>query len=135
MFYCGFKCNDELRRWSQIGEPYISYVGLISGTLTDTIYLIHKRWGLTGDHEIYSLSLREPKKNEWYPNHEIDCIWEGEVTIFYQHANDKIKIYATDLPKVIPEFYTNHNIEFKLIDASDKQYYSNRIDSSIYRLR
>jgi hypothetical protein len=135
IFYFGFTCNDELRDWDNIGRPVISSVGLISYTLEDSVYLISKRWGLTGDHQIYALSLRKPDKNGWHPNYETDCIWEGYPTIFYQKVNDIITIYATDLPRKMPDFYFEHDIKIKLIEPSERQKFEAKVDSSFNRLR
>jgi hypothetical protein len=135
IFYFGFKCNDEIRDWENIGRPVISSVGLINYTLDDSVYLVSKSWGLTGDHQIYALSMRKPDKNEWYPNYEKDCIWEGDPTIFYQKVNDIITIYATDIPRKIPDFYFKHNIKITLIASSERQQFEAKVDSSFNRLR
>jgi len=130
-FYAGFKCNQELSGWDQIGKPLIQTTILESIKLNDTVYLVSKRWGLTGDHQIYSVTTNMPADENWKPNPTNDLIWSGDNTIYYQQKKDTIIFWSLNPPDSLFELKSRQTILYYQIDNARKDKFKLRSDSAI----
>jgi hypothetical protein len=79
--------------------------------------LVGKRWGYTGDHQVYASTKTKPRDNHWQPNLSTDLIWKGENSIFYKQENDTIQLLTLHLPDKTRELETKQVVLVNQIDG------------------
>ena len=99
--------------------------------LKDTVYLVTKRWGLTGDHQLFALTKTKPLDNHWQPDSSKDLIWKGESTIFYQQKNDTINILTLHLPDKTQSLTTKQIIQVRQINVEIFHKLRKQVDTAI----
>jgi hypothetical protein len=130
-FFAGLKCKKTFSDIDEIGKPLLTTVRLKNDKLEDTIYLVTKRWGLTGDHQVFALTMTQPENEQWLPNPSTDLIWNGNNTIFYQQKDDTIKISSLQLPNKKYELKTNQIILVEQINIRTYHKLREQVDASI----
>ncbi|HYF04473.1 MAG TPA: hypothetical protein VEC36_13910 [Patescibacteria group bacterium] len=119
-FFAGFQCNEAISGLDAVGKPTLNFVKLHNPE-PEPLFLISKRWGITGNHQIYALTKTEPNGESWHPDSLKDVIWKGEPTIFYQVQNDSIIIFTTQLPDNNQRISTKSVVDIQLIDNDTRQ--------------
>ena|SRR5690606_26360462 len=130
-FFAGLKCQQTLTDIDAIGQPLITTIKLTNDKLEDTLYLVTKRWGYTGDHQIFALTKTPPLDDHWQPNSSTDLIWKGENTIFYKQVNDTVQILTHHLPDKTKEIETKQIVLVKQINAEEYSKLRKQIDTGI----
>lgn len=130
-FFAGLKCQKNLTQIDEIGEPLLTTIKLPNEKLKDTVYLVTKRWGLTGDHQVFALTNTKPSDNHWQPNTSADLIWKGDNIIFYQQQKDTIKIFTLQLPDKTQEIQTKQVIQVNQIDGAAFQRLRKQADTAL----
>lgn len=115
-FIAGLKCQKTLSAFDEVGEPLLTTIKFRNDKLKDTIYLVKKRWGVAGNHQIIALTKKLPVDNHWQPNSQ-DLIWEGDNAIFYQQQNDTINIFTLQLPGNAQEWESKQVVQIRQIDG------------------
>ena len=128
-FFAGFKCKKISDQLDDIGKPSMPVVILNNDSLHETIYLVSKHWGLTGDHSIIALTKNDPK-NEWYPDSIQDIIFKGG-SVFYNQNSDTIKIWTDLMPDKSSHLITRQKIDLIGIDNPTAMKYREQINTSI----
>ena len=132
IFYAGLKCQQELSRFDQVGNPLITTIKFENKKLKDTLYLVSKRWGLTGDHQIYALTKHKTEDQNWMPHSTTDYIWQGDNTIFYKQKNDTIKIWSMQSPDKQTDLQTKQVIQINKIDRATFDNLRVQVDTTIH---
>jgi hypothetical protein len=130
-FFAGLKCQKTLTEFDSIGEPLLTTIKLTNDRLKDTIYLVSKRWGYTGDHQVFALTKTKPFDKRWQPNPSNDLIWKGENTIFYKQVNDTVQLLSLHLPEKTMEVETKQIVLVKQIDGKAYATLRKQVDKAI----
>lgn len=129
-FFAGIKCKNSLDRFDNIGKPTIEVVAFYNYDLNDSIYLVAKHWGLTGDHSVVALTKRYDQGSEWYPDSTKDLIWK-QGFVFFKKDSNKIKIWTEEVPGNNKRLNTKQKIEFIQIDNVFAMKLREELNSSI----
>lgn len=130
-FFAGLKCQKTLTDIDAIGQPLIKTIILTNNKLEDTLYLVTKRWGYTGDHQIFALTKTQPLDDQWQPNSSTDLIWKGDNSIFYKQVNDTVQILTLHLPDKTNEIETKQIVLVKKINGEEYSKLRKQIDTGI----
>ena len=129
-FYAGLKCEESLSELDKIGKPSIDIIKFQNRQLQDTVYLVRKTWGYTGDHEVFALTTTKPDPDHWWPDSLNDYVWRGDNTIYYQRKNDTLQIWTSYLPDKKTNLGTKQFIQINLIDGETSDNLRLKVDTS-----
>ena len=129
-FYAGLKCQESLSGLDEIGKPSIDIVKFQNHHLQDTIYLIKKTWGYTGDHQVFALTTTKPDPDRWWPDSLTDYVWQGDNTIYYQKKSDTLKLWTYYLPDKKSNLKTKQIIQINQIDRETFDNLRHKVDTA-----
>lgn len=107
-FWLGIRFERLTADFEEIGKPVYIKEQIYFPEKNETVYLKSKIWGLTGDHQITTISTNPD--SEFFPDSTSEYIFYGFEALIYKKSKDTLYIFAGQTPEKPVNFNSKINI-------------------------